>query len=147
MSAPDVRLYMPPASPRRSKRARQAAKAEVRKLLDELWDADLLTEQFRKAHNEVQRSHARNAVADPEQWRGALERGTATIVTLKAKLKDAVKVLESTYNDPRAFKELKWDNRFWTPPKLLHARDAMEKYRLGLFNRKMAELHAERYSL
>jgi hypothetical protein len=56
-------------------------------------------------------------------------------------------VLESTYNDPRAFKELTWDDRFWTPPKLFRARDAMVKYRLGLFNRKMAELHAERSSL
>jgi hypothetical protein len=147
MSAPDVRLYMPPASPRTSKRARQAAKAEVRNLLDELWDADLLTEQFRKSHNEMQRAHARNGVADPEQWRGALEHGTATVVTLKAKLKDAVKVLERTYKDPRAFKELMWDDRFCTPPKLFRAQDAMMKYRLKQFSRKMAELHAERSSL
>lgn len=80
---------MPSTHPRTSKRARQTAKAEVRKLLDELWDAGLLAEQFRKSHNEAQRLHALNSVTDPERWRGAVERSAAALVALKAKLAEA----------------------------------------------------------
>ena len=137
---------MPLVSPRTSKRARQAAKAEVRKLLDQLWDAGLLAEQFRKAHNEAQSSHSRNSVADPERWRGALERSAIPIIELKTKLKNAVEVLKSTYNDPTAFEELLLDERFWTPPRVLQAHDAMDQHRLELF-RKMTGLNVEPASL
>jgi len=129
-------------SPRTSKRARQAAKAEVRKLLDELWNTGLLAEQFRKSHNEAQRLHALNLVTDPERWRGAVERSAAALVALKAKLAAAIEALKGTYKDPRAFMELEWDERFWVPPKLLRAQDAMQIQRLETFRRKVAELHA-----
>lgn len=114
---------------RTSKRARQSAKAEIRKLLDELWDAKLLADRFRSSHNEVQRRHALNSVTDPERWRGAMENSAAALVEVKAKLAAAVEVLKSTYNDPSAFLELQWDERFWVPPKLLRAWDAMEEHR------------------
>jgi hypothetical protein len=116
MQTPEVCSELVPPSPRTRKRARQAAKAEVRKLLDELWDAQLLNDQFRKAHNEAQRSHSRDSVADPDRWRGALERSAITIIALKEKFKIPVEVLKSTYNNPEAFAEL--DEHFWTPPKV-----------------------------
>lgn len=130
-----------PTNPRTSKRARQAAKAEVRKLLDERWDAALLADQFRKAHCEAQRLHALNRVTDPERWRGAMENSAAALVTVKAKLVDAIEVLKSTYIDPAAFMDLEWDERFWVPPKLLRAWDAMEEHRRDLFRCKTAELN------
>ena len=88
----------------------------------------LLAEQFRKAHCEAQRLHALNRVSDPERWRGPMENSAAALVAVKAKLAEAVEVLKSTYNDPYAFDELAWDGRFWVPPKLLRARDAMEEH-------------------
>ena len=133
-------VSIPPSHPRTSKRARQAAKAEVRKILDERWDAKLLADQFRKAHCEAQRLHALNRVTDPERWRRAMESSAAALVSVKAKLANAVEVLKSTYNDPDAFLALEWDERFWVPPKLLRAWDAMEEHRRELFRRLQAEL-------
>jgi hypothetical protein len=130
-----------------SKRARQAAKAEVRKILDELWDAQLLAEQFRNAHNEAHRLHALNSANDPARWRDAMKRSATALVTLKTKLAKAVEVLKRTYKDPVAFTELEWDERFWVPPKLLRAQDAMERHRWNLFFRKETELHAARSAL
>ena len=138
---PKCALKMPLVSPRTSKRARQAAKAEVRKLLDELWDAQLLNDQFRKNHNEAQRTHSDESVGDPERWRGAVERSAIVVIAVKKKLKAAVEVLKSTYKNPEAFAGL--DERFWTPPKLLQAHDAMNQYRIELFL-KMTEGKAER---
>jgi hypothetical protein len=99
-----------------------------------------LLEHFSKAHNTAQRQHALDSVTDPEHWRGAMERSSASVVAIKAKLADAVKILKSTYNDPEAFRALNWNARFWVPPKLLHVQDEMQKYRLELFLRKKAEL-------
>ena len=130
-----------PTNFRTSKRARQAAKAEVRKLLDERWDAELLLDQFRKSHAEAQRQHAIDRVTDPEHWRGPMENSAAALVTVKAKLADAVETLRTTYNDPTAFMKLQWDYRFWTPPKVLRAGDVMEKQKLELFRRQLAELN------
>lgn len=140
MCTPEVCLYMPSANPRTSKRARQAAKAEVRKLLDELWDADLLLKHFSKEHSNAQRQHALGFVTEPERWRGAMERSSASVVAIKTRLANAVEVLKSTYNDPGAFEELNWSDCFWVPPKLLRAQDAMQRHRWELFLRKRAEL-------
>jgi hypothetical protein len=140
MRSPEVCLYMLSSNPRTSKRARQAAKAEVRKLLDELWDADLLLQHFSKMHSTAQRQHALGKATDPERWRGAMERSSASVMAIKAKLADAVEVLKSTYNEPGAFEELNWSDRFWVPPKLLRAQDAMQRHRWELFLRKRAEL-------
>jgi lactate dehydrogenase-like 2-hydroxyacid dehydrogenase len=74
---------------------------------------------------------AKQHLIDPDRWRGALERGAITIIALKEKFKIAVEVLKSTYNNPEAFADL--DERFWTPPKVLQARDAMNQHRWELF--------------
>lgn len=133
-------IHIPPKS-RTSKRARQAAKAEVRKILDELWDAELLADQFRNAHNEAQQLHALNSITDPERWRDAMERSMAALVTIKAKLAKAVEALKGTYNDQAAFIELEWNERFWVPPKLLRAQDAMERHRWNLFSQTGRAAH------
>jgi len=82
----------------------------------------MLTSYPNNSGKPIRKRNARtNSIADPEQWRGALERSAATIIVLKAGFQAAVEVLKSTYNDRRAFEERAWDDRFWTPPKLLHA--------------------------
>lgn len=131
---------MPSVNPRKSKRARQAAKAEIRKILDELWDAQLLAEQFRKAHCQAQRLHALNSVTDPERWRGAMERSLAAVATLKTKLAAAVEVLKATYKNPEAFEALGINERFWLAPKVLRAHDAMVGQKSEQFLRKAREL-------
>lgn len=79
-------------------------------------------------------------MTDPEHWRGAMESSAAALVSVKAKLANAVEVLKSTYNDPDAFLAIEWDERFWVPPKLLRAWDAREEHRRELFRRQQAEL-------
>ena len=139
-------VYMPEsAKPNTSKRARQTAKAEVRKLLDERWDAALLADQFRRAHCEAQRLHSIDRVTDPERWRGPMENSAAALVAVKAKLVNAIEVLKTTYNAPDAFADLEWDERFWVPPKLLRAWDAIEEHRRELLRRKMAELNGPKF--
>ena len=70
-----------------------------------------------------------------------MENSAAALVKVKATLVDAIEGLKSTYVDPDAYMNLEWDERFWVPPKLLRAWDAMEEHRRDLFRRKMAELN------
>lgn len=70
-----------------------------------------------------------------------MESSAAALVTVKQKLADAVDVLKGTYNDPDAFLELQWDERFWVPPKLLRAWDARDEHHNELFRRRLAELN------
>jgi len=113
---------------RKSKRGRQAAKAEMRKILDELWDAERLVDHFRNAHNEALRRHAlggASSMSDPERWHGPLKRSAAAAVAIRGRLANAIEVLQGTYKSREAFEALGSNERFWTAPRILRAGDRM----------------------
>jgi hypothetical protein len=135
-----------PPIPRKSKRGRQAAKAEIRKILDEFSEAHLLVEHFRKAHCEAQRRHALggvNSMSDPERWRGPLEKSAAAVVTIKGRLANAVEVLKGTYKSLEAFEALDTNERFWTAPRIVRAGDAIAQHRSDQFLRRLEEMQGK----
>ncbi len=69
-----------------------------------------------------------------------MDNSAAALVAVKAKLGNAIGILKRTYNNPDAFTKFEWNERFWVPPKLLRAQDAMLEHRLKLIRRALVEL-------